>query len=116
MFQNDHQRAVVCAALTKTIPPAYSKGPWWITEGNPRPSDRAITAIELLEDGSGLPISTGEKILLRTAWDIWNGRGMAPLGDVIARLSPNHIGRIGRLIVAIAAGPLAIDLWLAAER
>jgi hypothetical protein len=73
------------------------------------PTERAIALLE----SDGGPLSSGERIVLLSAWQIWSGEGKVTLGDVTYRLDGRNLRAIGTLLVAVAGGGAAIDVWLA---
>jgi hypothetical protein len=103
-FRDRAQRAAVCATLTQEI----WGGPYWTAEG---PSLKANH--DWVWRSS---LSTGERILICVALDLWNRSGAAEIGDLLRHLDHSHVCRIGALLVAISAGPAAIDRWLAEYR
>lgn len=102
MFRDDRQRARVCQALCALVGfPSL-----WTDEG---PSPRAK---ELLEADGG-PLSHGEKVMLFTAWALWNGRGGLTLTELVDTLDRDNLTAVGELLSAYAQGPDALDAWLA---
>lgn len=68
-------------------------------------------AVELLEAGGG-PLSSGERIVLLTAFSVWNGAGDAKIGNTVHRLDNKNLAAIGSLMVAVAGGMHAVDRWI----
>jgi hypothetical protein len=102
VFRSDAQLARVCRALCADVGLAHL----WTDDG---PSDEAIG----LRDAGGGPLSSGERIMVLAAWDVWNSHGSTNLGDVVHRLDGRRLATIGTLLVAVAGGMHAIDAWLA---
>jgi len=46
-------------------------------------------------------LSTGEKVLVKTALDFWNGSGKVAFADVLYRLSPNNIKNLQTAITTL---------------
>lgn len=104
-WRDDAQRAAVCSTLLALV---GLGGLWRHDFGYPGPTRRAHA---LLEAG-GAPLSSGERVMLRLAWDVWNGAGRAVLGETLAVLSPRLLEKVGRLLMACAQGPDQIDAWI----
>lgn len=102
MFRSDDQLARVCGALCALV----GLGSLWTIEG---PSPRAIALLE----SDGGPLSSGERIMVLAAWNIWNDSGKVSLGDAIHRLDDRSLAVLGALLVAVAGGANGIDRWLA---
>jgi hypothetical protein len=101
MFANECQQARVCEALCRAV---RLRG-MWTDEG---PSE---VAVSLLKRNGG-PLSAGERIMLLTAWNIWNGRGEVNLGDAVHRLDNDNLRALGSLMIAIATEPGGVNEWL----
>lgn len=104
MFASDSQacRAIVALLEASALPPL--RGLW--TDAGP--TERAC---KLLERG-GRGMSRGEALLLRVAFDFWNGRGEAKFADVINVLDPRRLELVGSLMAAMNAGSGAVEKWL----
>lgn len=104
MFRNDHQRAKVTMAI---VGPYQAIAPLWTTDG---PTE---CCIDLFEHPDKRVFSSGEGVLFKLAWDVWNGMGGAGFSDLLDRLDYASTRRIGALLVAMADGSsTAIDAWL----
>jgi hypothetical protein len=103
VFRSEAQLARACRALCER---ARLEGMW--TDAGP-----TGTAIALMEANGG-PLSSGERIVLLSAWAVWNGHDGARLADVIYRLDGRNLAAIGKLLGAVASGGAAIDAWIAA--
>jgi hypothetical protein len=102
VFGSDEQLARACRALCALV----GLGSLWTID---RPSPRAMALLE----ADGGPLSSGERIVVLTAWNIWNGSGNTSLGDAIHRLDDRSLAALGSLLVAVAGGAGEIDRWLA---
>lgn len=102
MFRNDSQISACCRALLARVELADL----WAGE---RPSERAYK----LRHRN--PFGSGAKVMLRIAWDLWNGAGKANVGDAIATLDNGNLRAVGTLLAAIASGPHGVDEWLLAQ-
>ncbi len=56
-------------------------------------------ACQLLEKGGG-PLSHGEAIMLRVAFDIWNGDGEATVGEMLGTLDEGNLRAVCEAILA----------------
>lgn len=75
------------------------------------PTQEAVGSLFRVQDGCS-PLSTGEGIVLRTAFDIWNGAGQTTIPELMQNLPPSIVQAIGELIVAVAIGATSyIDAW-----
>jgi hypothetical protein len=61
-------------------------------------------------------LSDGEHLLVRVAFDLYNGAGRALVRDVIAKLDARCAGAVAELLVAAIKGGPAVDAWLATYR
>lgn len=103
MFRCEAQLARACRALCDRA----GLGRMWTASG---PSDEAIA---LFEAGGG-PLSSGESVVLLSAWAFWNSAEKATLADVVYRLDDKNLRAVATLMLAVAGGGHAIDEWLAA--
>ena len=101
MFRSEAQLARVCQALCADVGLARL----WTEDG---PSDEAVE----LRDAGGGPLSSGERIMVLAAWDVWNSHGATNLGDVMHRLDGHRLATLGSLLLAVAGGMYAVDEWL----
>lgn len=104
MFRNDRQAARCNRALLAPL----GLADLWTAEG---PTPRAC---ELLDQAGG-GMSAGEALMLRVTFDLWNGRGGADLGRLLAVLDADRLRDLGELLAAMANGPDAVAGWLAAR-
>jgi hypothetical protein len=103
VFRSEAQRARACRALC-----ARARMPWMWTDAGPTEQ-----AIEIVEKNGG-PLSSGERIMVLTAWAFWNGDGGATVADVVERLDGPNLRAIGGLMIALGGGGAAVDQWLVA--
>lgn len=101
MFTSDRQRSAACAALLTALRLDHL----WTRHG---PTDETLDLIE----ANGGYLSTGERVLLLAAADLWGCSGRLAFADVF-RLDPERLRMIGELLVAVAGGGRAIDQWIA---
>ena len=80
MWQSEKQQCQVIGAILHRT---HLQSLW--TEDGP-----TREACELLEAGGG-PLSHGEAILLRVAFDLWNGEGKATVDDLITVLDGGNL-------------------------
>lgn len=100
-WRSDDQRAAVARALLGLV----RLERLWTSSG---PTDEAL---ELLAAGGG-PLSGGQALMLRVAFDAWNGEGGAPLGEILGRLDNRNLAAVGELVMALAMGGGEIDDWI----
>lgn len=104
MFRDDTQRAKAIQLMLSNLVNAEVRGLW--TERGP--TELAFS----IQDRGGGPYSTGENLMLRVAWDFWNGSGHADFGDVVGRLDPHNLRAALSLGLALAGGGAAVDAWI----
>lgn len=54
-------------------------------------------AVQYLEQGS--PLSSGEVVLLKVAFDLWNGRGKATVDDLLSTLDEDNLRAVCEAIL-----------------
>lgn len=106
MFRDEKQTHSAIRALLATLP---GLGRLWTDTG---PTDEAARTLE----GGGPAMSTGEALLVRVAFDLWNKGGNAPLGHVINTLGNAPLAALGGLLVALTQRPEALDAWINTTR
>ncbi len=99
-FASERQQSTVCHALLQLV----DRGGLWSLECGP--TDQAC---RLLKDDGG-PMSNGEALMLRVAFDVWNGRGGATLGDMLGTFDAGNLRAIAELLMALADGD--VNEWL----
>lgn len=107
MFRDTTQQGQACRAILARV----DLERLWEPIDEPRPTEGAF---EALADGDGA-LSRGEHLMLRVAWDLWNGSGKATIAECLARLDTGNLLAVGTLITAIADGSRAVDEWLAIQ-
>jgi hypothetical protein len=105
MFRDDKQRALACAILCNRVRP--DKGPLFQVEPYPEPTPLALQIFDGVEGAS-----TSERLMVRAAFDFWNGSGDVTVGEALAVLDGDHIRRLTELMVAVVSSS-AIDAWCA---
>lgn len=101
MFRDERQACAAIRSLLERLPALQQL---WTDDG---PAERAV---ELLENGGG-PLSHGEAIMLRVAFDLWNGHGGATLADTLVVLDRENAEAVLTLVLAVQRG--GVDAWLA---
>lgn len=105
MFRNDRQMCEALQALLESV----SLDHLWTLDG---PTRAALK----YRDANGGPLSSGERILLLAAFDLWNGTGNLKFGEVPGPLDPRRARKLLSLLSAITCGSDAVDQWLKRER
>lgn len=105
-FRNDRQRGEVAKVLTDRL----GKGPMFVPDpssGVPRPTGLPKSHLARVFTGS-------EAILVRIAWDVWNGAGHARLDLALSTLDSSNLRMVGGLLAAIGArdNAHAVDDWI----
>jgi hypothetical protein len=102
MFRSERQQ---CDAIRALLSPLGLDYLW--TQTGPTPK-----ACAWLKSN---PLSSGESLLLRSAFDLWNGAGKVTLWDLQGTLDQSHCLRLFSLILAAGSGGVAVDKWIAAN-
>jgi hypothetical protein len=77
---------------------------FWTEKG---PTKQACDYLE------GSPLSHGEQVLLRCAFDFWNGEGKVTLyRDLLGVLDSNRLNKVLTLAMAANAGGDAVEDWI----
>jgi hypothetical protein len=103
-FRDDVQLARACEALCSRI----RKGACWVLTPSPSATTFAID----VKEGRAC-VSTGERLIVMTAWAFWNGCDQVSFARLLDVLSVDHLEAIFGLAVAAIEGPDAVDVWLA---
>jgi hypothetical protein len=101
MFRDDPQLALACRTLL-----AFVRLERLWTEHGP-----TVEATELLQADGG-PLSSGERVMLLSAWAFWNGSGGVTLTDVLEGLDGAPAEALCFLVMASKYGVDAVDDWL----
>lgn len=99
MFRDELQRSRAIYFLL----PAQLRKLWHIEQG---PTDQAIDYVK-----HGSPLSSGESVMLRIAFDFWNDSGKADFSD-LCRIDDDNLAAVTGLL-ATFHDPGAIDRWIA---
>ena len=102
MFSSEAQLSRVCRAFCARARLSYL----WTDEG-------PTTEARHLAECDGGFLSSGERLLLLVAWSLWSGCSHVTVGEVFFNLDSNSLTMLGKLMIAGAQGPEAIDAWLA---
>jgi hypothetical protein len=105
MFRDDKQRALACAILCARIRP--DRGPLWQVEPYPEPTQLALQILEGVEG-----CSSSERLVVRVAFDFWNGLGEATVGECVHVLDNDHMARVSELMMAVCSSA-AVGVWCA---
>ena len=90
MWKSDAQACQVIRGMLETTRLEYL----WAADG---PTDEAC---KLMQAGGG-PLSHGQEIMLRVAFDLWNGGGKAELQDLIGVLDSGNLGAVLDAILVV---------------
>jgi hypothetical protein len=105
MWQSEHQQCEAIRALLRRVRLEHL----W-TESGPTKS-----ACRLLEGGCGA-MSHGEAVMLRVAFDLWNGRGKATVDELLSVLDGQNLASVGSLLVELSNSVPDIGRWEAGAR
>jgi hypothetical protein len=103
MWSNEQQQCVAIRALLRRV---HLESLW--AETGP-----TVRASELLMDGGG-PMSHGEAVMLRIAFDLWNGGGKATVDDLLSVLDGGNLAAVGSLLIELSNARPDIDKWVVA--
>lgn len=90
MWESDSQ---ACKTIIAMLRSARMDG-YWTAEG-PTPE-----ACDLMDRGGG-PLSHGEQVMLRCAFDLWNGKGAATLDDLVNVLDPKNLRSVLQAVLVL---------------
>lgn len=105
MFRDDRQISTAVRVLLRSLRLDHL----WTDSG---PTDEAL---KLLEQRGGA-MSHGEQLMLLVAFDFWNGKGKAELGELLAVLDGERMRLVASLMIAATEGSAAVDHWLTEHR
>ena len=105
-FRDDRQRGDVARVLTDRL----GKGPMFRADeaGVPRPTAGLKSHLDRVFTGS-------ENLLVRLAWDVWNGDGHARIDLCLVSLDSSNLKMVGELLTAAAETGFSgsgVDDWL----
>jgi hypothetical protein len=103
MFKSEAQQ---CQAIRILLSSLHLER-FWTDKG---PTRQACDYLE------GSPLSHGEQLLLRCAFDFWNGEGKVTLyRDLLGVLDSTRLDQVLSLAMAANAGAEAVDGWIEAQ-
>lgn len=102
MFKTEAQQ---CRAI-QTLLASQHMERFWTDKGPTR------LACDYLE---GSPLSSGEQVLLRCAFDFWNGEGKVTLYSDLGRLDSRLMRQVLTLALATNEGSDAVEHWIAGQ-
>ena len=104
MFKSEAQQ---CQAIRVLLSSLHMER-FWTEKG---PTRQACDYLE------GSPLSHGEQVMLRCAFDFWNGAGKVTLyRDLLGVLDTQRLTAVLTLALAANAGSAAVDNWIAGQR
>ena len=104
MYRSEAQQCQAIRILLKSLNLDYL----WTDKG---PTPKALFWLE------GSPLSLGEQVMLRCAFDFWNGEGKVTLyRDLLGVLDSARLEKVLTLALAVNSGGEAVDRWIAHER
>ena len=105
MFRNDRQACEALQMLLGTVRLEHL----WTKDGPTRAALR-------YRDANGGPLSSGERIILLAAFDLWNQSGGLKLAEVPGSLDTGRARTLLSLLSAITNGSDAVEQWLTNQR
>jgi hypothetical protein len=96
MWKNDAQ---ACEVIRRMLTATRLDYLW----GNDGPTEHAC---ELMEAGGG-PLSHGQAIMLRVAFDLWNGAGKAELQDLVGVLDSGNLRAVLEAVLVMRSDVVA---------
>lgn len=103
MFRSDAQKCQAIRLLLRSLGLEYL----WTERG---PTAKAVEWLD------GSPLSSGENVLLRTAFEFWNQQGNVMLGrDLLNVLDSRRFEKVLTLALAVHSGAEAVDQWIEGE-
>lgn len=94
-FRSDEEACVAIRAFLATVGHGRLSN-LWTAEG---PTEQAVEYVE-----KGSPLSHGEAVLLRVAFDFWNGAGKATLDDLLNVLDDKNLRAVLDLVALYRPG------------
>ncbi len=102
MFKNDQQRAAVCQVVCTL---GKVPGTYWTDDG-PTEAAKAV-----LDDRDAL--SSGERLMVLVAWDVWNGHGKVHIERLLRTLDGDNLRHVGWLLYALSFGQVGVEALFA---
>ena len=103
MFRSDAQKCQAIRLLLRSLGLEYL----WTERG---PTAKAVEWLD------GSPLSSGENVLLRTAFEFWNQQGNVMLGrDLLNVLDSRRFEKVLTLALAVHWGDKAVNDWIEGE-
>ena len=103
------QLVAVCQVLTNWA--GYAD--LWSCSGPSEPA--CLLRDELHRAGDSIVGVPSDAVLVRLAWDVWNGTGAARVDQLIEHLSPDRLVDVGRLLAALGMGSTQVAEWLKSQ-
>lgn len=88
-------KAATVVAVCNTLTRAAGQGDLW-TDAGPNPR-----ALAVLHGRAG--VTTAQALLVRVAFDVFNGQGNADMGRIIGALDAQNLRLVGSLLVVLAS-------------
>jgi hypothetical protein len=105
MFRDDAHK---CEAIRVWLGSLLESAEYWTERG---PTQLAIDTLE------SSPLSSGQRLAVRMAFDIWNGDGKATIGECLHTLDTIRLRMLGSLLLAVADEEgTELDRWIALRR
>jgi hypothetical protein len=102
MFKTEKQQCEAIRCLLASL----NLHRFWTLKG---PTRQACDYLE------GSPLSSGEQVMLRVAFDFWNGAGKVTLYRDLGTLDSTRLFKVATLMLAANAGGDAVDKWIVKE-
>jgi hypothetical protein len=103
MFKNEEQQCTAIRCLLASLNLHH----FWTPKG---PTKQAVDYLD------GSPLSTGEQVMLRCAFDFWNGEGKVMLyRDLLGVLDSTRLHKVLSLALAANSGAAAVENWITIE-
>jgi hypothetical protein len=107
MFRDDMQRSQVCKAILSGV----RRSDWWRWGTTPNDVGPTDEALELIEADGG-PLSSGERVMLLFAADVWSGLDKCKVGQMLAKLDGSNLRIAGEFFCAMSEGARGLDRFI----